>query len=77
MQIKSKIKYGTVHGRSPRQVDALVSLQSGTEKELRETKVPWLKTVEELNKIIELLTKRSHDYGTWRLRNEYGRRGSF
>jgi hypothetical protein len=39
-------------------------LKTMTEQELRETKVPWLKNVKELNTYISGLTNREHDYGT-------------
>ena len=35
-----------------------------TEKELRETDVPWPKTPEELQAYIDALVSRQHDYGT-------------
>lgn len=35
-----------------------------TEKELREAKVPYIKTMEELNGYIDQLVQRPHDYGT-------------
>lgn len=40
------------------------TLKTKTEKELRETEVVRPKTLDELNKIIEQLTERKHDYGT-------------
>lgn len=40
------------------------TLKTKTEKELRETEVVHPKTLDELNKIIEQLTERKHDYGT-------------
>jgi hypothetical protein len=35
-----------------------------TEKEMREVKAPWPKTLDELNEYIASLTEREHDYGT-------------
>ena len=38
--------------------------ETKTEKEMREAKVPWPKTIEELVEYINSLTDRTHDYGT-------------
>lgn len=35
-----------------------------TEQEMRESKVPWPKTIEELTSYINSLVKQEHDYGT-------------
>ena len=40
------------------------TLKNMTEAELREYKVPWPQTLDELNKIINDLAERKHDYGT-------------
>ncbi len=40
------------------------NLTEKTEQELRETKVEFPKTLDELNEIIKQLTERNHDYGT-------------
>jgi hypothetical protein len=37
---------------------------SATEAQMRESAVPWPKTLKQLNEYIESLTKRNHDYGT-------------
>lgn len=35
-----------------------------TEQEMRDSKVPWLNTIEELTEYIESLVNKNHDYGT-------------
>ena len=42
----------------------LDKLKNGTEKELREIDTPWPDTKEELESVIDALTKREHTYGT-------------
>jgi hypothetical protein len=42
----------------------ITRLRSDKEENLRDIKVPWPKTLEELNEIINALSKREHDYGT-------------
>lgn len=39
-------------------------LRTATESQLKELKVPWFKTIKELNQYISILTTRKHDYGT-------------
>lgn len=39
-------------------------LAKGTETELRNLKIHWPKSREELNTILDILEKREHDYGT-------------
>jgi len=39
-------------------------LMNATEQQLRDYKVPWVKTLSRLNRIIDALSKRKHDYGT-------------
>jgi hypothetical protein len=39
-------------------------LRNGDEKELRDTKQVWPKTMEEVSQILDTLTTREHDYGT-------------
>jgi len=39
-------------------------LMRATEQQLKDYKVPWVKSISKLNRIIEALTKRQHEYGT-------------
>lgn len=45
-------------------MDNNIDVSTATEQELREFKVPWFNTIEELNEFIEKLANREHDYGT-------------
>ena len=39
-------------------------IKTMTESELRDVKVPFFKTIEELTEFVETLAQREHDYGT-------------
>lgn len=44
--------------------EQLEQLKTADEKELRELKIDFPKSIEEVNQIIEAVTDRNHDYGT-------------